>query len=219
MEKLLQKYKDECAISSKLASIIWKIGIIILSIVYIKSSYENQNYFKMFFLFLIGILILYLLCLFIFKRKAFNKIYSSKENKNNCKKLKILYLEIDKYQKNWITNYCKENKLNEISKLEILRSSLCEERKIKTINYISPIIIGTLTFTIWEIGLQKLSDKIGYINMIFIATVVAVLLSVIIGIMKKEFIEDKEMFFEFDKFETNKRLEDLLLYEILKCKK
>lgn len=219
MEKLLQKYKDECAISSKLASIIWKIGIIILSIVYLKLSYGNQNYFKMFFLFLIGILILYLLCLFIFKRKAFNKIYSSKENKNNCKKLKILYLEIDKYQKNWMTNYCKKNKLNEISKLEILRSSLCEERKIKTINYISPIIIGTLTFTIWEIGLQKLSDKIGYINMIFIATVVAVLLSVIIGIMKKEFIEDKEIFFEFDKFETNKRLEDLLLYEILKCKK
>lgn len=219
MEKLLQKYKDECAISSKLASIIWKIGIIILSIVYIKLSYGNQNYFEMFVWLLIGILILYLLCLFIFKRKAFNKIYSGKENKNNCKKLKILYLEIDKYQKNWMTNYCKKNKLNEISKLEILRSSLCEERKIKTINYINPIIIGTLTFTIWEIGLQKLSDKIGYINMIFIAIVVAVILSVIIGITKKEFIEDKEMFFEFDKFESNKRLEDLLLYEILKCKK
>ncbi len=219
MEKLLQKYKDECAISSKLASIIWKIGIIILSIVYIKLSYGNQNYFKMFVWLLIGILILYLLCLFIFKRKAFNKIYSGKGNKNNCKKLKILYLEIDKYQKNWMTNYCKKNKLNEISKLEILRSSLCEERKIKTISYINPIIIGSLTFTIWEIGLQKLSDKIGYINMIFIAIVVAVILSVIIGIMKKEFIENKEMFLEFDKFASNKRLEDLLLYEILKCKK
>ncbi len=219
MEKLLQKYKDECAISSKLASIIWKIGIIILSIVYIKLSYGNQNYFKMFVWLLIGILILYLLCLFIFKRKAFNKIYSGKGNKNNCKKLKILYLEIDKYQKNWMTNYCKKNKLNEISKLEILRSSLCEERKIKTISYINPIIIGSLTFTIWEIGLQKLSDKIGYINMIFIAIVAAVILSVIIGIMKKEFIENKEMFLEFDKFASNKRLEDLLLYEILKCKK
>lgn len=219
MEKLLQKYKDECAISSKLASIIWKIGIIILSIVYIILSYKNQNYIKMFFVFFIGILILCLLCLFIFKRKTFNKIYSGKENKNNCKKLKRLYLEIDKYQKNWMTNYCKKNKLNEISKLEILRSSLCEERKIKTINYISPIIIGTLIFTIWEIGLQKLSDKIGYINMIFIAIVVAVLLSVFIGIIKKEFIEDKKIFFVFDKFNTNKRLEDLLLYEILKCKK
>lgn len=219
MEKLLQRYKIECAISSKLASNIWKIGIIILSIVYMKLSYGNQNYFKMFVLFLIGILILYLLCLFIFKRKVFNKIYLGKGNKNNCKRLKFLYLEIDKYQKNWITNYCKKNKINEISKLEILRSNLCEERKQKAINYINPIIIGSLTFTIWEIGLQKLSEKIGYINMIFVAMVVAVILSVILGVLKKEFIENKEMFLEFDKFASNKRLEDLLLYEILKCKK
>lgn len=219
MEKLLQRYKIECAISSKFASSIWKIGIIILSIVYMKLSYGNQNYFKMFVLFLIGILILYLLCLFIFKRKVFNKIYSGKGNKNNCKKLKFLYLEINKYQKNWITNYCKKNKINEISKLEILRSNLCEERKQKAISYINPIIIGSLTFTIWEIGLQKLSDKIGYINMIFVAIVVAVILSVILGALKKEFIENKEMFLEFDKFARNKRLEDLLLYEILKCQK
>ncbi|MCI8587561.1 MAG: hypothetical protein HFJ49_02990 [Clostridia bacterium] len=219
MQRLIERYKVECSINSKAASILWKIGIIILSIVYIKLSYESQNYFKMFIMFLIGILILYLLCLFIFKRKAFNKIYSGKVNKNNCKKLKILYLEIDKYQKNWMTNYCKTNNIDKISKLEILRSSLCEERKLKAISYINPIIIGSLTFTIWEIGLQKLSDEIGHINMIFIAIVVAIILSVIIGIMKKEFIENKEMFLEFDKFASNKRLEDLLLYEILKCKK
>ncbi len=219
MQRLIERYKVECSINSKVASILWKIGIIILSIVYIKLSYESQNYFKMFVLFLIGILILYLLCLLIFKRKAFNKIYSGKVNKNNCKKLKILYLEIDKYQKNWMTNYCKRNNIDKISKLEILRSDLCEERKLKAISYINPIIIGSLTFTIWEIGLQKLSDKIGYINMIFIAIVVAIIFSVIIGIMKKEFIENKEMFLEFDKFASNKRLEDLLLYEILKCKK
>ena len=48
--------------------------------------------------------------------------------------------------------------------------------------------------------------------MIFIAIVVAVILSVIIGIMKKEFIEDKEMFFEFDKFASNKRLEATIHY-------
>ena len=90
---------------------------------------------------------------------------------------------------------------------------------LKAISYINPIIIGSLTFTIWEIGLQKLSDKIGYINMIFVAIVVAVILSVILGILKREFIENREMFLEFDKFASNKRLEDLLLYEILKSKK
>lgn len=219
MEKLLQKYKEDCAISSKSASLIWKIGIIIISIIYIKLSYEGKNYIEMFALFLVCILILYILCLLIFKRKAFNIIYSDRKNKNDCKKIKMLYKEIDKYQKNWITNYCKKNKINEISKLEILRSCLCEERKLKAISYINPIIIGSLTFTIWEIGLQKLSDKIGYINMIFVAIAVAVILSVILGILKKEFIENKKMFLEFDKFASNKRLEDLLLYEILKCKK
>lgn len=219
MEKLLQRYKNECAISSKCASIIWKIGIITISIIYIKLSYEGQNYIEMFALFLICILILYIACVLIFKRKAFNKIYSDRKNKNNCKKLKDLYLEIDKYQKNWMTNYCKKNKINKISKLEILRSNVCEERKQKVISYINPIIIGSLTFTTWEIGLQKLSNKIGYINMIFVAIVVAVILSVILGVLKKEFIENKEMFLEFDKFASNKRLEDLLLYEILKCKK
>ena len=120
MQRLIERYKVECSINSKAASILWKIGIIILSIVYIKLSYESQNYFKMFIMFLIGILILYLLCLFIFKRKAFNKIYSGKVNKNNCKKLKILYLEIDKYQKNWMTNYCKTNNIDKISKQSVI---------------------------------------------------------------------------------------------------
>ena len=89
MEKLLQKYKDECAISSKLASIIWKIGIIILSIVYIKLSYGNQNYFKMFVWLLIGILILYLLCLFFLKEKHSIKYIRARETKIIVKSLKF----------------------------------------------------------------------------------------------------------------------------------
>ena len=218
MERLLRKYKKECTISSKVASSIWKIGIIILSILYIKLTYENKKYIEMFIVFLISIITLYLLCLFIFYKQAFNKIYSDKK-KNSCKNLKILYSEIDRYQKNWITNYCKKSKINEVSKLEILRSSLYEERKNKTINYINPIIIGTCIVTVWEIGLQKLSSQIEYINIVVVSIVAAIMVSVIIGIIKKEFIEDKEIFFEFDKFSNNKRLEELLLYEILKSKK
>ncbi len=103
--------------------------------------------------------------------------------------------------------------------MEILRNSLSEERKNKTISYINPIIIGTLTFTIWEIGLQKMNDKIGFINTIFVAIAAAVVISIIIGILKKEFIENKEFILEFDKYSSNKRLENLILYEILKAKK
>ncbi len=46
MDKLMQKYKQECAIYSKTASIIWKVGLVIISILYIKLSYEGQKYFE-----------------------------------------------------------------------------------------------------------------------------------------------------------------------------
>lgn len=219
MDKLLQKYKQECAIYSKPASIIWKVGLVIISILYIKISYERQNYFEIFILCMGLVVILYFICLNIFKRAAFKKIYCNNKTKIKSKKIKELFKEINKYQKDWITVYCKKNRINQISKLEILRDNLSEERKSKTISYINPIIIGTLTFTIWEIGLQKLSDKIGFINTIFVATAMAIAISISIGIVKKEFIENKEFILEFDKYRSNKRLEKLLLYEILKAKK
>lgn len=219
MDKLMQKYKQECAIYSKTASIIWKVGLVIISILYIKLSYGGQNYFEKFILFMGLVVILYLICLHIFKRAAFKKIYPKNITKIKSKRLKELFKEINKYQKDWITIYCKKNRIDQISKLEILRNSLSEERKNKTISYINPIIIGTLTFTIWEIGLQKLSDKIGFINTIFVAIAAAVVISIIIGILKKEFIENKEFILEFDKYSSNKRLENLILYEILKAKK
>ena len=71
MDKLMQEYKQECAIYSKTASSIWKIGLVIISILYIKLSYGGQNYFEKFILFMGLVVILYLICLNIFKRAAF----------------------------------------------------------------------------------------------------------------------------------------------------
>ena len=219
MEKLLQEYKQECAIYSKKASFIWKVGLVIIFIIYIKISYERQNYIEIFVLSMGLVGVLYFVCLYILKKAALNKIYCNDKTKIKSKNLKNLFEEINKYQKNWISIYCKRNGINQISKLEILMNSLCEERKSKTISYINPIIIGTLTFTIWEIGLQKLDDKIGFINTIFIGVAAAIVIPIIIGILKKEFIENKDFILEFDKYSSNKRLEKLLLYEILKAKK
>lgn len=219
MEKLLQKYKEECAISSKVASIIWKIGIILIAIIYIYKSYSGYNYFIGFLLASISIGGLYIICVLIFRRKIYSKIYNIQERKIKYPKLKKLYSEIDKYQKGWMTTYCRKNKINKIEKLEILRLSLIEQEKNKTINYINPIIIGTLTLTIWEIILQRINENAGIMSMIVIAIVTAVVLSVIIGLLKKGFLDNKEMLLEFDRFADNKRLESLLLYEILKCKK
>lgn len=219
MQKLLETYKEECAIKSKAASVIWKMGIVILSILYIKFAYGGQNYFKMFVIFLIAIAILYIICLEIFRTQAFKKMNSFKKNEIKNKKIRQTYLEIDKYQKDWISCYCKKNKINQISKLKIIRESLNNEEKERTIRYINPLIIGTLLFTIWEMGLEKVSEQIGFTNMIILSIVIAILISVIIGVIRKEFLENKKTFLEFDRFANNKRLEDLLLYEILKCKK
>lgn len=219
MDKLMQEYKKECAIYSKQASVIWKVGLVIISILYIKISYVRQNYFEILILCMGLVLILYLICLNIFKRSALKKIYCNNNKKVKSKKIKELFKEIDKYQKDWVTAYCKKNRINQVSKLNILMDRLNKERKSKTISYINPLIIGTLIFTTWEIGLQKLSDKIEFINIIFIAFAVAIVISIIIGILKKEIIENKDFVLEFDRYSSNKRLEELLLYEILKAKK
>ena len=39
MDKLLKEYKQECAIYSKKASLIWKIGLVIISIMYISIDF------------------------------------------------------------------------------------------------------------------------------------------------------------------------------------
>ena len=84
----------------------------------------------------------------------------------NIKRIGVIYNKIDQYQKDWITKYCKKNKLNVINKLEIMIQEIRLKRGKNTIKYINPIIIGTLSITIWEIALQKATEKIGYWNMI-----------------------------------------------------
>lgn len=76
MEKLIKKYKEECDLSSKLASRMWKIGqIIIISIFTI--YYANTKDFEVnFIVTIITVCILHLLCRYI-------------ESVNIAKKLKI----------------------------------------------------------------------------------------------------------------------------------
>lgn len=51
------------------------------------------------------------------------------------------------------------------------------------------------------------------------ALVIAVGTSVLIGWITKILLEDKDAFIEFEKFSNKKRLEELILYRILKSKK
>lgn len=94
-----------------------------------------------------------------------------------------------------------------------------KEDERTTIKYINPIIIGTLALSIWEIAIYKIVEKIGFWNLLYLSTVIIILISILIGIIKKEIEEDSELFYNFDEYSNKKRLQELLLYRILKTKK
>ena len=78
-------------------------------------------------------------------------------NKLKCKKIivfrnkyeKTTYQKLNEFQKNWISNYCKRNKIDNITKLEIIKNEI-KNRRENRVKYINPIILGTLLIVIWE---------------------------------------------------------------------
>ena len=220
MEKIIREFKENAAIKSKLASIVWKLGIILDSVTYfIYVIYFKKNLYI--FLYFIIIILLFFISNCIFIKNASKKL----NIKTNIIKyfdiqyIRFIYEKIDQYQKDWITKYCKRNKLNCIEKLNIVRQEIRNEKESKTIKYINPLIIGTLLISVWEVTIERIMDKVGFWNMLSLAIVLIIGLSVFIGWIKKIFTEDKEFFVQYEKFSNISRLEELLLYRILKCKK
>lgn len=220
MEILIRKYKEDCDLSSKLASRIWKIGqIIIISIFTI--YYANTKEFGMNFLItIIAICVLHFICRCIESVCIAKKMkikYSVKEIILKKKIRKNIYQKFDEFQKGWITNFCKKNKINNIEKLKIVREEL--DNRTIIIRYIDPIIIGTLLIAMWELILQKISEEVGIGNAIFISIFLVIIISIIIGWAKKEWKEQKEFMNLFNRYSGNERLKELLLYKILKSNK
>lgn len=221
MQKLFEEYEKIGAIKSKLSNFIWKSGIIICSIIYCINVFNmKQNYYS-FLYYLVMIMILFIISEIIFIRKSAKKLNIEYKIINifSLKYIRNIYREIDIYQKRWITDYCNKNKINDFNKLNVLREEIKNEKENSTIKYINPIIIGTLSLTIWEIGLQKVVIKIGFWNMLPLALVIVVGTSVGIGWLTKILLEDKDVFLEFEKFSNKKRLEELMLFRILRSKK
>ena len=219
MRKLLEDYKNNGAVKSRLANFIWKVGIIIISIFYcINVLYYKNNTVLIYFF---AIILLFIISGIIFIIEASKKI----EFKFNYKKiysikhLKSFFQAVHEYQKKWITNYCNRNKLNSINKLNIILQEIKAEKDRTTIKYINPIIIGTLSLSIWGIAIQKIVDNTGFWGMLPIAFALILIISISLGWIKKSFLEDKENFNFFETFSSKTRLEELILYKILKCKK
>ena len=221
MQKILEEFKIKGAIKSKLSNFIWKVGVISSSIFYcINTIYANKYYFNILSYFL-TLIILFIISEIIFIKNTSKKLNIKFSFKQlvNIQYIREIYNKINEYQKKWITNYCKKNKLNNINKLNILMSEIKNEEDITTIKYINLIIIGTLSLTIWEIAIQKMVERIGFWNMLPTAIVLVIGISFFIGCVRKEFIEDKKFFMEFEKFSNKQRLKELIMYRMLKTNK
>ena len=217
MEKLIYQYNKKCNLTSKSANRLWKIGQVIILLIF---SIFYILYIG-FFISLVSMIILYFICTCIEIVKICNKLQIDLEKKNILKRgyRKGLYEKFDIFQKKWITNYCKQNKIDKIEKLKLLREELGRKQDNSIIKYIDPIIIGTLLLSVWEVLVQKTSEKFGAMNAIVICVILAVILSIVIGWFRKEWQEQKEFMSLFNKFSGYNRLSYLLLYRILKINK
>lgn len=217
MEKLIRKYKEECDLSSRLASRMWKIGQIIIIVIF-ASYYANTKELGInFIITIIAICVLHFICRCIESVSIARKMKIKCSVKEILLKKKIrkkIYQEFDIFQKGWITNFCKKNKINDIEKLKIVKEEL--DKRTIIIKYIDPIIIGTLLIAMWELILQKISEEVGIGNTILIGVFLVIIISIIVGWGKKEWKEQKEFMNLFNRYSGNERLKELLLYRILK---
>ena len=217
MEKLIRKYKEECDLSSKLASRMWKIGQIIIIAIF-ASYYANTKELGInFIITIIAICVLHFICRCIESVSIARKMKIKCSVKEILLKKKIrkkIYQEFDIFHKGWITDFCKKNKINNIEKLKIVKEEL--DKRTTIIKYIDPIIIGALLIAMWELILQKISEEVGIGNTILIGVFLVIIISIIVGWGKKEWKEQKEFMNLFNRYSGNERLKELLLYRILK---
>ena len=142
MENLIYQYNKKCSLTSKSANRLWKIGQVIILLIFSIFYILYKEFFIGFFILLVSIIILYFICTYIEIVKICNKLQIDLEKKNILKRWyrKGLYEKIDIFQKKWITNYCKQNKIDKIEKLKLLREELRRKQDNSVIKYINPII-------------------------------------------------------------------------------
>lgn len=221
MEKLMYQYNKNCNLTSKSANRLWKIGQVIILLIFSIFYVIYKEFVIGFFVSLLSIIILYFICTYIEIIKICSKLKLCVEKKNIIKRgyRKGLYEKFDIFQKKWITDYCKKNKIDTIEKLKIIREELESKQNNSIIKYIDPIIIGTLLLSVWEILVQKASEKFGTMSAILICTIISIILSIVIGWIRKEWQEQKAFMSLFNRFSGYNRLSNLLLYRILKTNK
>ena len=216
MEEIYEEYEKNGSIKSSVSIYIWKFGVIIMTSIYsIVAMFFNQYWYLYLLFYLVIMIVLFGVCKMIFYISVSKKLKLDRHF--NLSFIKEIYSKIKEYQQKWIEKYCNDVGINDIEKLKILRQEIKERDEKSTVKYFNPIIIGSLALTLWEIGIQKMVDMVGFLNVLSIAIILAIGISVGVGWLMKIVLEDIKVFLEFDKFSSKENLEELLLYRILKA--
>ena len=220
MEKLLEKYKEECDKLSKAPSRIWKSGQLLIAGGWLFYGFKTLNYIMAFILPIILVWVLYKICEYmelVDIIKKLNLKYKRMEILFKSKVKDEIYKSYNIFQKEWLTKYCKRSKINSIEKLKILYDEL--NKCNTTIKYINPVIIGTLLLIVWEVVFQNMVSFWGLWNAIWIAAFSAIILSIVIAWIKKEWEDQLKFFREFDCFSGKDRLMKLLVDRMMKVER
>lgn len=222
MNELLESYSKECSFISKGSHRLWLVGEII-------SVLGFGIYFMIYKKIIIPSIIL------IFFIIVLRSVCDYLELKGLCKKLMInvnilkiifkktkrkqIYNEMDKYQKNWTTCYCKKHKLNSIKKLEIIKDELNRKISNNNVKFLNPVIIGTLVLSAWNEIIPQMYKETELDFFVIAVIILAIIISILIGNFTAQYKKQCEFMKMYSKYHGNDRLNELLVYEMLRCKR
>lgn len=132
MEKLKKEYKEKYEVISSRADKIWKIGMIILTILLTIIYFIVDTIVYKIFLFVVFYVLvgsLFKICSYIYDKELYKQIQIIYGDKNLIDRYNVEYFEelLNEYQKRCITEYIRKNKLNKLGKLSIVINELQDE--------------------------------------------------------------------------------------------
>ncbi len=212
MKDIIKRYKEECEIVSKVASKIYQLGTTILIILFVLISLILNDIFKI--LISIPILLLISYILFMLCSKIYDKELETKAKKvakldKHTKRMEFESV-IDEYQKSWISNYVRKNKLRKLSKLSIVIDEIQKEIDRKSINKYIEILIIPAVFS-FVIDIAK-SNSINESAVLFVRYIICV------GVTMSSVycINNLNIYNVFNKYIGLERLKQLLIYIAIK---
>lgn len=238
---------DIISIKAKNYLHIWKIGYvlayILCSIVLLALLLKMQlSAWNIFLLFACFFLILFLIIFILLKWTVFkiNNVLLENLTKKELQYLKkvdiskkrskklgeqarllgMLIREFDKRNNEYLGKLRDKLNINTIEKIQIIRKKVYDKKQKEKIKYLNPAIIGTLLLTIWGILFQN--DFFEDVNIMLVAVigiVLSVLVSLIIGALKKAIQPFIDFFNIYDEHVGLNYFDKLLIDQIMLLEK